>query len=538
MLNVLGSVVREEKEWPNKFTPPTATSPTSQVVYSFKASTPPTPSFSLCHDIPIFSLGFLDMSGKDFEETGSEGDADADDEDEETKTHRSSSGRRGGRFDGGGGAFVTPSAREGEEKISTVHSLANGPIPNPNTTVVKCARDEGEGADSVNPKSESSIRSASSQIGDSLRTGAVYYRIVDLDRTDPDPHTIAVVSMEEDGEIQSPASGGSRSPASTRQNGRITVTVAVPPAQVPASNRPTTWTSSIGMLKRLQTVALYTSLLSGSIPEEIGNYSELQNYLVGSIPSELGSCREVTVMDFSENLLAGQIPKSFGELSNLQELQFECQSVISLQGLDLPYNNLFGSIPRNVFGLQNLTKLLLLSNDLSGLIPPDIGNCTNLYRLRLNHNRLSGTVPLEIGNLKSLNFVDLSNNRLVGEIPPSISGCQNLEYLDHHSNGITGSVPGTLPKSLQFVDISDNRLTGQLPHSIGSLTELTKLNLEKNQLSGSIPAEILSCNKPQPLHMVRTPGTSGPLRQLHDLPKTPSPPSPRSSLPCSWVITH
>ncbi|KAM1188594.1 hypothetical protein ACFX13_025188 [Malus domestica] len=40
--------------------------------------------------------------------------------------------------------------------------------------------------------------------------------------------------MEEDDEIQSPASGGSRSPASTRQNGRITVTVAVPPAQVPA----------------------------------------------------------------------------------------------------------------------------------------------------------------------------------------------------------------------------------------------------------------------------------------------------------------
>ncbi|KAM1032391.1 hypothetical protein ACFX13_036828 [Malus domestica] len=96
MLNVLGSVVREEKEWPNKFTPPTATSPTSPVVYSFKASTPPTPSFSLCHDIPIFSLGFLDMNGKDFEETGSEDDAEADDEDEETKTHRSSNGRRFG----------------------------------------------------------------------------------------------------------------------------------------------------------------------------------------------------------------------------------------------------------------------------------------------------------------------------------------------------------------------------------------------------------------------------------------------------------
>ncbi|XP_050103386.1 trihelix transcription factor ASIL2-like [Malus sylvestris] len=41
--------------------------------------------------------------------------------------------------------------------------------------------------------------------------------------------------MEEDDEILSPASGGSRSPTSQRQNGRITVTVAVPPAQIPAS---------------------------------------------------------------------------------------------------------------------------------------------------------------------------------------------------------------------------------------------------------------------------------------------------------------
>ncbi|XP_021823529.1 trihelix transcription factor ASIL2 [Prunus avium] len=40
--------------------------------------------------------------------------------------------------------------------------------------------------------------------------------------------------MEEDDEIQSPASGRSGSPESPRQNGRITVTVAVPSAQIPA----------------------------------------------------------------------------------------------------------------------------------------------------------------------------------------------------------------------------------------------------------------------------------------------------------------
>ncbi|KAM1157999.1 hypothetical protein ACFX1X_028856 [Malus domestica] len=55
------------------------------------------------------------------------------------------------------------------------------------------------------------------------------------------------------------------------------------------------------MLKRLQTVALYTSLLSGPIPEEIGNCSELQNlYLY-------------------QNSITGPIPKRIGELEKLQE---------------------------------------------------------------------------------------------------------------------------------------------------------------------------------------------------------------------------
>ncbi|KAJ6753317.1 LRR RECEPTOR-LIKE SERINE/THREONINE-PROTEIN KINASE-RELATED [Salix purpurea] len=321
--------------------------------------------------------------------------------------------------------------------------------------------------------------------------------------------------------------------------------------------------SSIGKLKRIQTIAIYTALLSGAIPEEIGDCSELQNLylyqnsisgpiprrigelsklqslllwqnsIVGAIPDELGSCTELTVIDLSDNLLTGSIPRSFGKLLKLEELQLsvnqltgtipaeitnctalshlevdnngisgeiptECEN---LQALDLSYNSLFGSIPKQIFGLQNLTKLLILSNDLSGFIPPDIGNCTSLYRLRLNGNRLGGTIPSEIGNLKILNFIDLSNNLLVGGIPLSISGCQNLEFLDIHSNGITGSVPDSLPRSLQYVDVSDNRLTGSLTHRIGSLTELTKLNLAKNQLSGEIPAEILSCSKLQLLNL-------------------------------------
>jgi hypothetical protein len=49
----------------------------------------------------------------------------------------------------------------------------------------------------------------------------------------------------------------------------------------------------------------------------------------------------------------------------------------SLQSVDPLYNSLTGLIPKELFVLWNLTKLLLLSNKLLGIVPPDIGNCTN-----------------------------------------------------------------------------------------------------------------------------------------------------------------
>uniref|UniRef100_A0A0D3H840 Protein kinase domain-containing protein n=1 Tax=Oryza barthii TaxID=65489 RepID=A0A0D3H840_9ORYZ len=145
--------------------------------------------------------------------------------------------------------------------------------------------------------------------------------------------------------------------------------------------------------------------------------------------------------------------------------------------VDLSYNNLTGVIPKQLFALQNLTKL------------------------RLSGNRLSGTIPAEIGGLKSLNFLDISDNHLVGAVPSAISGCSSLEFLDLHSNALSGSLPETLPRSLQLIDVSDNQLAGALSSSIGLMPELTKLYLGKNRLAGGIPPEIGSCQKLQLLDL-------------------------------------
>ncbi|KAF8391703.1 hypothetical protein HHK36_024012 [Tetracentron sinense] len=276
---------------------------------------------------------------------------------------------------------------------------------------------------------------------------------------------------------------------------------------------------SIGVLEKIQTVAIYTSLLSGPIPEEIGNCSKLQNlYLYensisGPIP------RYLTLIEVNNNDISGEIPLDISKLRNLT-LFFAWQNKLTgnipeslaecpnLQALDLSYNHLFGPIPRLIFGLKNLTKLLLLlSNNLSGFIPPDIGNCTNMYRFRSNDNRLAGTIPAEIGNLKNLNFLDISNNHFLGEIPPTISGCENLEFLDIHSNGLTGRIPAELAScsklqlldlgseippqfsglsKLGILDLSHNNLTGNV-NILASLQNLVSLNISFNEFSGELP---------------------------------------------------
>ena len=63
--------------------------------------------------------------------------------------------------------------------------------------------------------------------------------------------------------------------------------------------------------------------LTGSIPPEIGNLTNLtnltiyNNQLTGSIPPEIGNLTNLIRLDLSENQLRGVIPDSICELTNL-----------------------------------------------------------------------------------------------------------------------------------------------------------------------------------------------------------------------------
>lgn len=102
--------------------------------------------------------------------------------------------------------------------------------------------------------------------------------------------------------------------------------------------------------------------------------------------------------------LTGTIPPELGNLSELESL--------FLFG-----NNLTGPIPPQLGNLSNLHWLAISENQLTGPIPPELGKLENLIHLNLGQNRLTGSIPAELGNLAKLRSLILELNQLTGCIP-------------------------------------------------------------------------------------------------------------------------
>ncbi|MBD1911721.1 MULTISPECIES: DUF4347 domain-containing protein [unclassified Leptolyngbya] len=185
---------------------------------------------------------------------------------------------------------------------------------------------------------------------------------------------------------------------------------------------------------RVVALSLPNNNLSGTIPPELGNLSNLTsisfgfNHLSGTIPPELGNLSKLTNLALRGNQLSGSIPPALGNL-------------INLSNLGLRENQLSGSIPEELGNLTNLASLLLDNNQLSGSIPTALGNLSNLQSFSLNNNNLSGVIPTELGNLSKLALVELSHNQLSGSIPTQLSNLANLEYFHLNNNQLSGEVP-------------------------------------------------------------------------------------------------
>lgn len=103
----------------------------------------------------------------------------------------------------------------------------------------------------------------------------------------------------------------------------------------------------------------------------------------------------VTSIILSSNNLSGSLPESIGDLSELHSI-------------GIAVNNIEGQIPSSIGNLSNLVTLTAQYNRLSGPLPQTIGDLTSLVQFIINSNQLNGTLPSSISNLTSLQEFSIS----------------------------------------------------------------------------------------------------------------------------------
>ncbi len=213
-----------------------------------------------------------------------------------------------------------------------------------------------------------------------------------------------------------------------------------------------------------------------------GNITALNlpvNNLTGSLPAALGDLVFLTSLNLRSNAITGAIPAGIGNLVNL--------TVLSLN-----QNQFSGSLPAEIGSLTQLVSLNLYVNQFSGPLPSSLGNLASLQSLSAYSNLFDGSIPPELGNLSRLMSLDLHSNQLSGDLPAELGNLTALEFLLLQVNQLTGPFPAEWGNmsSLTFFRCEDNQISGSIPASFGNLSQLTNFTAGYNSLSGPIPAEL------------------------------------------------
>lgn len=228
----------------------------------------------------------------------------------------------------------------------------------------------------------------------------------------------------------------------------------------------------------LNWISLSSNRLSGEVPAwigELGNLAILKlgnNSFSGRIPPELGDCRSLIWLDLNSNCLNGTIPSSLSNQSGniasglvtgkryvylKNDGSTDCRgagNLLEFAGIrpdqlnrvptrrSCNFTRIYSGNTRYTFNKNGSMIFLDLSyNQLGGSIPKEIGNMYYLSILNLGHNLLSGEIPPQMGELKNVGVLDLSHNSLEGPIPPSFSFLSMLSDIDLSNNRLNGSIP-------------------------------------------------------------------------------------------------
>jgi Leucine-rich repeat (LRR) protein len=118
--------------------------------------------------------------------------------------------------------------------------------------------------------------------------------------------------------------------------------------------------------------------------------------------------KKLRTLRVSESLLTGSFPSEVLEVTTLRHLY-------------LSFNSFGGTVPSEIDALTALEELYLSGNDLSGALPSEIAELPELRELSFAGNLLSGTIPSEVSRMPFLKIFDVQYQRgqelITGPVP-------------------------------------------------------------------------------------------------------------------------
>lgn len=198
----------------------------------------------------------------------------------------------------------------------------------------------------------------------------------------------------------------------------------------------------------------------------------------------------VIEIDLKSNGLKGSIPEEIGNVTELEVLRLEGSRPTNYIGC--AGNDLNGSaLPDGLFSLKQLSDLDLEYTCMGGTLRPEVGRLTSLTSLQLHGNYIGGTIPTELGRLTALQILKLGRNPFTGTLP-AFRTLPNLVQFNCNFCSLTGTFPDVFDSmpELEVTYWDGNGFSGPLPPSIGRAKKVSRLSFNINNFSGPIPPSI------------------------------------------------
>jgi hypothetical protein len=232
-----------------------------------------------------------------------------------------------------------------------------------------------------------------------------------------------------------------------------------------------TWTNRTGW-ENINTTATKNDVttswkgISGIYEGHVTDINFYNNNLTGSLPEEMVGLDHLKSIGLNSNHLTGPLPQALKKLTKI--------NTFSMAGstLNIPFPSDF------IECWPNLVILNLGSCGITGTLPDIFDKTPLLWSLQIDNNNIKGTLPNSLNNL-NLNEFHCSNNMLEGELP-ELTNTKDIYRISFSNNNFTGSIPEHYGDFvLQYFLIDNNKLSGIIPEKLFE-TPIYLFNIQEN----------------------------------------------------------